>query len=188
MALEFFFGPKTKCILSPRAAIAAVMKLTVYIDLFHPTPSTSYQDLWYKSLIWAVTEHGLSLFAASVLAVRPFFTYVSKGLTTTFASTQDLSTTAIGATGTGKRASAQSRASSGSGLSGHRFHRGGTELAGPVTRSGEELELHSAGRRGSDATTGSMVKQPYLTVDTYSESIGTSTHGGEEIREPGHIV
>lgn len=58
------------------------MKLLVYIQLYNATPDTDYVVLWYRSMIWAVAEHGLSLFAASVLAVRPFFTFVSESLTT----------------------------------------------------------------------------------------------------------
>lgn len=54
------------------------MKLKVYIDYYHPTPDTNFVTLWYQSMIWAITEHGLSLFAASVLAIRPFFTFVSQ--------------------------------------------------------------------------------------------------------------
>lgn len=57
------------------------MKLKVYIDWYHPTADTDFPTLWYESMIWAVTEHGLSLFAASILAIRPFFTYVSTSYT-----------------------------------------------------------------------------------------------------------
>lgn len=57
------------------------MKLQVYIDWYHPTADTDYTILWYRSMIWAVTEHGLSLFAASILAIRPFFTFISKSYT-----------------------------------------------------------------------------------------------------------
>lgn len=57
------------------------MKLEVYIEYYHPTASTDYLVLWHQSMIWAVTEHGLSLFAASILAIRPFFTYLSTSYT-----------------------------------------------------------------------------------------------------------
>lgn len=150
------------------------MKLKVYIDMFNPTPSTNYMDLWYESLIWAVTEHGLSLFAASVLAIRPFFTYVSKGISTL---STNLSATTLGTTG--KRGSSRV-----SGISNHTLAHESTELAGIVTR-GES----AATRRGSNTTTGSLGKHPY-SVDMYSESFRTSSHenGNKNIREPGDIV
>lgn len=142
--------------------------------MFNPTPSTDYMDLWYESLIWAVTEHGLSLFAASVLAVRPFFTYLSKGISTL---STNLSATAIGTTG--KRGSSRV-----SGISNHITAHESTELADMVTR-GES----AAARRGSNTTTASLTKNPY-TVDMYSESFRTSNHENDnkEIREPGDIV
>lgn len=57
------------------------MKLRIYVDYYNPTPDTDFLTLWYQSMIWAVTEHGLSLFAASILAIRPFFTYILKSYT-----------------------------------------------------------------------------------------------------------
>jgi hypothetical protein len=57
------------------------MKLQVYIDYYNATADTDLMKLWYQSMIWAVTEHGLSLFAASILAIRPFFTYIFKSYT-----------------------------------------------------------------------------------------------------------
>lgn len=53
------------------------MKLRVYIALYNPTADTDFVTIWYESMIWAITEHGLSLFAASILATRPFFTFIS---------------------------------------------------------------------------------------------------------------
>ncbi|KAJ4388899.1 hypothetical protein N0V93_006360 [Gnomoniopsis smithogilvyi] len=58
------------------AVVAAVMKLKVYIEFYNPGPDTQIIILWYQSMIWAVAEHGLSLFAATILAVRPFFTFL----------------------------------------------------------------------------------------------------------------
>lgn len=54
------------------------MKLRVVLIIFRTglTPT-----LWYEAQIWAVSEHGLSLFAAAVLAIRPIFAYVSSSLT-----------------------------------------------------------------------------------------------------------
>lgn len=54
------------------------MKLILYIEYYNPGPDTQVIDLWYQSMIWAITEHGLSLFAASILAIRPFFSLVYK--------------------------------------------------------------------------------------------------------------
>lgn len=53
------------------------MKLRVVLTIFRTglTPT-----LWYEAQIWAVSEHGLSLFAAAVLAIRPIFAYVSSSI------------------------------------------------------------------------------------------------------------
>lgn len=72
----FSAAPKLTSSSATRAAAAAVGKLSIFIKAYHPTPSTDYQALWFQGSMWAVAEHGLSLFAASVLAVRPFFTYM----------------------------------------------------------------------------------------------------------------
>lgn len=56
------------------------MKLNVYIQYYNSTPDTDFVSLWWQSMIWAITEHGLSLFAASVLAIRPFFVFVSQSV------------------------------------------------------------------------------------------------------------
>ena len=60
------------------AAIAAIMKLQVHYETFHPRDNDSITT-WYLAMIWAATEHGLSVFAASVLALRPLARLVSKG-------------------------------------------------------------------------------------------------------------
>lgn len=52
------------------------MKLSLYIQYYNRTSDADIVNMWYKSMIWAITEHGLSLFAASILAIRPFFTLV----------------------------------------------------------------------------------------------------------------
>lgn len=78
------------------------MKLVVFIEWFNPTPTTDFVDLWYRSLIWAIAEHGLSLFAASVLAIRPFFAYISKSvvsLSSSLYSRRSLSAESSGRTG-----------------------------------------------------------------------------------------
>lgn len=60
------------------AAIAAVMKLQVHYETFHPRDNSSLST-WYLAMIWAITEHGLSIFASSVLALRPLARFVSRG-------------------------------------------------------------------------------------------------------------
>jgi hypothetical protein len=60
------------------AAIAAIMKLQVHYETFHPRDNDSLTR-WYLAMIWAITEHGLSIFASSVLALRPLARMVSKG-------------------------------------------------------------------------------------------------------------
>lgn len=60
-----------------RAAFAAIMKLRVVLAIFRTGPTPT---LWYEAQIWALAEHGLSLFAAAVLAIRPIFAYVSSSL------------------------------------------------------------------------------------------------------------
>lgn len=63
------------------AAVAAIMKLVVYVRLYnHPSDETRHA-LEYQTQIWSVTEHGLSLFAASILALKPVYNYISKSWT-----------------------------------------------------------------------------------------------------------
>lgn len=59
--------------------MAAILKLEVYVEAYHPTATTDPVALWYRGLIWALAEHGLSLFASSILALRPLSRYVSRG-------------------------------------------------------------------------------------------------------------
>lgn len=60
------------------AAVAAIMKLQVHYETFHPRGNDDL-TIWYLTMIWAFTEHGLSIFASSVLALRPLARMVSKG-------------------------------------------------------------------------------------------------------------
>lgn len=55
------------------------MKLLVYVERYQATDTTDLVTLWYRGGIWAFTEHGLSLFAASILALRPLARYISQG-------------------------------------------------------------------------------------------------------------
>lgn len=58
------------------------MKLQVYVEMYNSDASADYETFAYRSLIWAITEHGLSLFAASVLALRPILSFISESWTT----------------------------------------------------------------------------------------------------------
>ncbi|KAK2614253.1 hypothetical protein N8I77_001099 [Diaporthe amygdali] len=60
------------------AAVAAIMKLQVHYEIYHPRDNNSVYT-WYLAMIWAITEHGLSIFASSVLALRPLTKFVSRG-------------------------------------------------------------------------------------------------------------
>lgn len=53
------------------------MKLQVHYETFHPRDNDSVST-WYLAMIWAITEHGLSIFASSVLALRPLTRFVSR--------------------------------------------------------------------------------------------------------------
>lgn len=57
------------------------MKLQVHYETYHPRDNNSVTT-WYLAMIWAITEHGLSIFASSVLALRPLARFISKGWTT----------------------------------------------------------------------------------------------------------
>lgn len=61
-----------------RAAISTILRLRNYVEHFNPTPTTTKQHLWYTGVTWATTEHGLSLFAASILALKPVVQLVSR--------------------------------------------------------------------------------------------------------------
>lgn len=73
--------PSSTCHTTDSAAAAAIMKLAVYVQLYnHPSDDTRHA-LEYQTQIWSVTEHGLSLFAASILALKPVYNYISKSWT-----------------------------------------------------------------------------------------------------------
>lgn len=54
------------------------MKLIVYVKMYNDTSGAHQHSLDYQTQIWAVTEHGLSLFAASILALKPLYNYISQ--------------------------------------------------------------------------------------------------------------
>ncbi|KAI7779049.1 hypothetical protein LA080_001395 [Diaporthe eres] len=61
------------------AAIAAAMRLKT---MFDPDPPPGHYARAYRVMIWSAVEHGLSIFASSVLALRPLIKLVPKGWTT----------------------------------------------------------------------------------------------------------
>lgn len=61
------------------STVAAVLKLAVIVQVFHIPATGKYQDLWHRAVVWSVCEHGLSLFAASILALRPLYHPLTKG-------------------------------------------------------------------------------------------------------------
>lgn len=64
-----------------RSTIAAVLKLAVIIEVFRVPATGRYQDFWQRAVTWSVSEHGLSLFAAAILALRPLCGPITQGWT-----------------------------------------------------------------------------------------------------------
>lgn len=56
------------------------MKLKTMFDPSHPPGD--YYATYYRVMIWSAVEHGLSIFASSVLALRPLIKLIPKGWTT----------------------------------------------------------------------------------------------------------
>lgn len=54
------------------------MKLIVVDQYFRARPAFDYRYLWQRGVKWGTVEHGLSIFAASVLAIRPIFEPVAQ--------------------------------------------------------------------------------------------------------------
>lgn len=64
------------------AAAASSMKLKTIYDGSHSQGNTGYITRGYQAMIWSTVEHGLSIFASSLLALRPLMRLVPKGWTT----------------------------------------------------------------------------------------------------------
>lgn len=64
------------------------------VEVFHIPATSRYQDLWERAVTWAATEHGLSLFTAAILALRPLarplMSPISKGWTSLSGSVSQL--------------------------------------------------------------------------------------------------
>lgn len=59
------------------ATIAAAMKLKIFYDGSQPHSSADKMVEAYQAMIWSIVEHGLSIFASSVLALRPLIRWIS---------------------------------------------------------------------------------------------------------------
>lgn len=153
-----------------RAAIAAIMKLQVYIKLFHATPTTDIEALWYESLIWAVCEHGLSLFAATIIAVRPFFTFLTKTLTSLSSSLYGSSSKTTTSRRTSNRFSATSNV----------FAPGSTELRTVGVR--KDFEVRNEYNVASDS------RKNVYAVDAYHESSMMLVRDVKGKIEPGSAI
>lgn len=124
-------------------------------------------------MIWAVCEHGLSLFAASVLAIRPFFTYLSSSFTTLSSS--------LNRSGSDKNASGRRNSSRVSGSP-------SWPLSPPEVRTTSaargDVELEARRESRADA---SPTKAAY-TMNGFSESSRKLIHESNETRGSGDIV
>ncbi|KUI63764.1 hypothetical protein VM1G_10480 [Cytospora mali] len=135
------------------AVIAAIMKLEVYVDYYNPTATTDGGALWYRGVIWAFSEHGLSLFASSILALRPLTKYISRG----WAS---LSSTLYG--------SNKSKNSSGRGT------QSVLSKDPNRSRSHESAEMHTIGVRNdvsvyTEYNVANHMKHPVYVAEAYNE-------------------
>lgn len=141
------------------AVVAAIMKLKIYIEFYNPGPDTKVIDLWYESMIWAVTEHGLSLFAATILAIRPFFTFAYK----TYGSISSK----LGY-GSGSRKDST--------VTGASFRMSKVSSTGPDSLTPTEMDTGIGVRRESDTRSDDDLEhgvvQPFDRLETYGGSEG----------------
>lgn len=136
------------------AAIAAVMKLQVHYETFHPRDNDSVTT-WYLAMIWAITEHGLSIFASSVLALRPLTRFVSR-------SWASLSSTLYGGSSKDAKSSGQGTSSRVSKKSGWSEPTEPTELRSIGVRN--EVSVHS------EYTEEAQAQQPLYLAEAYNGS------------------
>lgn len=61
------------------STIFAILKLSVIVEVFRVPVTSPYQSLWQRAVTWSVSEHGLGLFAATILALRPVCSPITKG-------------------------------------------------------------------------------------------------------------
>lgn len=61
--------------------VTAILRLQTYVESYNPTPQSTMLQTWYTGVTWAMAEHGLSLFATSILALKPVVHLVSKSWT-----------------------------------------------------------------------------------------------------------
>lgn len=68
------------------AAVAAAMKLKIIYEGSHSQGQISYLARGYQVMIWSTVEHGSSIFASSLLALRPLMRLIPKGWTKLFSA------------------------------------------------------------------------------------------------------
>lgn len=93
---------RTDKVETARAAVTTMLRLRNYVEYFNPTSTTTMQHIWYTGVTWATTEHGLSLFAASILALKPVVHVVSRSwssLSSSLLSSNRKRTSGSGASG-----------------------------------------------------------------------------------------
>lgn len=61
------------------AAVASAMKLKVIYEGSHTRGEAGYISRGYEAMLWSTVEHGLSIFASSLLALRPLMRLIPKG-------------------------------------------------------------------------------------------------------------
>lgn len=146
------------------------MKLQIFVKLFHATSATEFERLWYQGLIWTVCEHGLSLFAASIIAIRPFFTFVSKSWTSLSSSLNSSGSKDTAGRATSSHVSKNSNMCS----------PAGTELGTIGVRSDFEVRSEYNVENGS--------RNHAYTVDAYNESSRMLVKESKGTLEPGNVV
>ncbi|KAJ4387115.1 hypothetical protein N0V93_007703 [Gnomoniopsis smithogilvyi] len=60
------------------AAIATMFRLQNYVEYAKPNSTMTLSHYWYTDLLCGVVEHSLSLFASSILALKPLVRLISK--------------------------------------------------------------------------------------------------------------
>lgn len=131
------------------------MKLQVYVEIYHPTPNQDTIALWYRAVIWALTEHGLSIFASSILALRPLAKYVSRGWASLSSSIY----------GSGSTKNSSTRGTTQSQLS----------RASKPSDTSNSAELHTIGVRNDisvyrEYNVADQLKHPVYSAEAYNES------------------
>lgn len=140
------------------------MKLTVYVKMYNDTSPEALHSLDYQTQLWAVTEHGLSLFAASILALKPVYNYISRSWTRLSLSLSGK--TASEKDSSGRSTGASSRGSKRKNL----WSQDSTELGTIDVRNDVEVRMED---------NVDQLKQPAYMVDAYNDSQRKLMEGGK---------